>query len=302
LQYYEGPQGGTAILLSSAVDNGGMLGSVHSIDGVYYQIVLGMELVDESTPNGSAANPYRVAFSLAEDADGANVFERLVDALNATGRRGTDYSTTIAAPHPTVSAELTGFSSMEVKARVGGTASNSIPVARTTDGINPPQPEWSSATLLGGTDHLLRPSSVPDGVPISDLATLASHVVCVQARSRKFFWLRPGEVDIDPLDFSSAESEPDEIVNAIAVGDQLWLFGQSSTEAWYASGDSLQPFYRQQGRAFSQGVIPGTVARVQDAIVVVGQDRVVYRIAGTPERVSHHGIEEMLRRSQDAGL
>jgi len=150
-----------------------------------------------------------------------------------------------------------------------------------------------------GGVHALGPCSVPDDASIVDLATLASHVVAVEGNSRKFFWIKPGEVDIDPLDFSSAESEPDFIVNALAVGDQLWLFGQSSTEAWYASGDPDQPFYRTQGRAFSQGVIPGTVARVQESIVVVGQDMVAYRIAGAPERISHHGIEEMLRRWQE---
>jgi hypothetical protein len=149
--------------------------------------------------------------------------------------------------------------------------------------------------------HELGPCSVPDGAPISDLATLASYVICAEGESRKFYWIQPGEVDIDPLDFSSAESEPDQIVSILTVGDQLWIFGQSSTEAWYASGDGDQPFLRTQGRAFSQGIIPGTVARVQESIMVIGQDMVAYRIAGSPERISHHGIEEMIRFWQTGG-
>lgn len=153
-------------------------------------------------------------------------------------------------------------------------------------------------TGVGG----LNLSIVPADVVFSDLATLASYVICAQANSHKFYWIAPGETDVDALAFSSAESEPDEIVGIMAAGDQLWIFGQSSTESWYPTGDTDQPFLRSQGRAFSQGILPHTLARVQDAIVVVGQDRVAYRIAGGPERISHHGIEEMLRRWQDLGI
>lgn len=152
-------------------------------------------------------------------------------------------------------------------------------------------------TGVGG----LNPSTVPEGVVFSDLATLASYVIGSQANSHKFYWIRPGETDVDPLSFSSAEAEPDAIVGIMAVGDHLWIFGQSSTESWYATGDADQPFLRSQGRSFSQGILPHTLARVQDAIVAVGQDRVAYRIAGGPERISHHGIEEMLRRWADLG-
>jgi hypothetical protein len=147
----------------------------------------------------------------------------------------------------------------------------------------------------------LNTSTVPDGVVFSDLDTLASYVICAQENSHKFYWINPGETDVEALNFSSAESEPDEIVGIMSVGDHLWIFGQSSTESWYVTGDVDQPFLRSQGRAFSQGILPHTLARVQDAIVVVGQDRVAYHIAGGPERISHHGIEEMLRRWQDLG-
>lgn len=152
-----------------------------------------------------------------------------------------------------------------------------------------------------GGVHALVLSSVPDDVGIVDLSVLASYVICIQEASHKYFWIRPGATDIQPLDFNSAESEPDEILNITVVGDMLWLFGQSSTEAWYLTGDAEAPFMPARGRAFSQGILSGTLARVQDTIVVVGQDRVAYKIAGTPERISHHGIEEMLRQWQETG-
>lgn len=193
-----------------------------------------------------------------------------------------------------------GVTLTQIPGTVGGTAypvmtSVAVPgqqMVFITDGIT-----LQFYTGVGG----LNTSDVPDGVAFVDIVTLASYVICAQANSHRFYWINPGEHDVDPLSFSSAESEPDEIVGIMAVGDQLWTFGQSSTESWYVSGDPDQPFYRSQGRAFSQGILPHTLARVQDTIVVVGQDRVAYRIAGSPERISHHGIEEMLRRWQDLG-
>ena len=283
LQYYEGVSRATSRLTASAI----VAGNEVSIAGVVYRFTAGD--VDDGSPDGTAGDPWLVKVGGTLAMSVANLFA----AIGNTGIPGNTYSSTVEA-HPAVTVRGQQSEGFEVVAVEGGADGNLIIVQTVGAGLS-----WPSGTLTGGGGHALKQSSVPDDAAIVDLATLASHVLCAQARSRKFFWLRPGEVDIDPLDFSSAESEPDEIVNLLTVGDQLWIFGQSSSEVWYASGDSLQPFLRSQGRAFSQGVIPGTVARVQESIVVVGQDRVAYRIAGAPERVSHHGIEEHLRRWRD---
>lgn len=280
LQYYEGESPAAASFTASAI----VAGDTVTIGGVVYSFTSGS--VDAGDPEGTALAPWLVKVGGTHAVSITNLFA----AIGNTGTPGVAYSTALVE-HPDVrprSLTETGFDAL---ARAAGAAGNAIAVSEAGADI-----AWSSATLVGGGGHALKTSSVPDDAGIVDLATLASHVLCAEANSRRFFWLRPGEVDIDPLDFSAAESEPDEIVNLLVVGDQLWIFGQSSTEAWYASGNADQPFLPAQGRAFSQGVIPGTVARVQDAIVVVGQDRVAYRIAGGPERISHHGIEEMLRK------
>ena len=285
LQYYEGEGHSSGTLsLSGAIADG----DVVEIDSTYYQWTSGD--VNAGSPDGTVGDPWLVALG----DDDAESLLNLFDAINLTGLAGTGYS---AATNAHFSVRAFGLTDTEfqVRALAAGVGGDAITTTETSGGL-----AWSGATLANGGGHALKPSSVPDDAPIVDLGTLASHVICVQGASHKFFWIRPGEVDIDPLDFSSAESEPDHIVNIVVVGDQFWLFGQSSTEVWYASGDADQPFLRTQGRAFSQGVIPGTVARVQDTIIVVAQDRVAYRIAGSPERISHHGIEEKIRLWQES--
>lgn len=282
LQYYEGESLAAATFTASAL----AANDVVSIGDVAYRFTSGS--VDDGTPDGTLALPWLVKLGGTLALSLSNLFA----AIGNTGTPGVTYTTALVE-HPSARPRGLLGTGFDVVALAGGTAGNDISLGETGAGT-----AWSSPTLEGGGGHVLKTSSVPDDAGIVDLVTLASYVLCAEANSRRFFWIKPGEVNIDPLDFSSAESEPDEIVNLLVVGDQLWIFGQSSTEAWYASGNADQPFLPAQGRAFSQGVIPGTVARVQDAILVVGQDRVAYRIAGGPERISHHGIEELLRRWQ----
>ena len=285
LQYYEGegharsmPTGGGAIANGETV----------VIDTENYQFTNGD--VNAGTPLGTGGNPWLVALG---DTDEESL-ENLFNAINTSGVAGTDYSLGITI-HPSVRAYQFRSTSFKIRANTGGAAGNAIVTTETGANL-----AWTGATMAGGGGHTLQTVVSPDAISFVDLATLASHIICVEANSRRFFWLRPGEVEIDALDFSSAEAEPDHIVNVAAVGDQLWFFGQSSTEAWYASGDADQPFLRSQGRAFSQGIIPGTFAQVNETIIVIGQDRVAYRIAGVPERVSNHGIEEKIRLWQES--
>jgi hypothetical protein len=284
LQYYEGESRSSgALTLTGAI----VADDVVRIGDTYYAFTAGD--VDDGDPDGSAGDPWLVRVGASDAASLAN----LHDAINLGAVPGVNYSTDTDA-HPDVRAFGLSDDSFQVRALEGGDAADTIVTTTTSSGLS-----WGAGTLEGGGGHELRPCSVPDGAAIIDLATLASFVIAVEGESRRFFWIHPGEVDIDPLDFSSMESEPDYIVNVAAVGDQFWLFGQSSTEAWYASGDGVQPFLRTQGRAFSQGILPASIAKVGEAIVVIGQDMVAYRIAGAPERISHHGIEEKIRHWQE---
>jgi hypothetical protein len=290
LQYYEGEGHSTGTLNTGLVN--ASADDVAEIDSVYYKFIAVDGDVNAGNPQGTVGDPWLVVLG----SDKAESIRNLSDAINLTGVAGTTYSSAVE-PHPTVRAFGLTDIIFKVRAITPGVVGNAITTTTATG--SPFVLFWGAGTLGGGGGHDLKPSSVPDGVPIVDLGTLASFIICVQGESRVFFWIRPGEVDIDALDFSSAEAEPDYIVNVVVVGDQFWLLGQSSSETWYASGDGDQPFLRTQGRAFSQGVIPGTVARVQETIIVTGQDRVVYRLAGNPERISHHGIEEKIRLWQE---
>lgn len=285
-QYYEGAGYGVSSLslTGTPITNG----DVVRVGDTYYQFVAAD--VDDGPPDGSSGTPWRVLVGGDDEESLSNLF----NAINATGIPGAVYSTAIV-PNPDVRARALTDTGFEVIALLEGDDGNGI-VTTTTSAVL----AWSSAETAGGGVHELKPIVVPDDQAIVDLATLASYVICAIGDSQKFYWLRPGEVVFDALDFSSAESEPDHIVNLAVVGDQLWIFGESTMEPWYLTGIADQPFQRAQGRVFSQGIISATYAQFQDNVLVVGQDRVAYLISSGPERISHHGIEEIFRRWQDA--
>lgn len=172
----------------------------------------------------------------------------------------------------------------------------------------------SSATLInGGVDALLG-CEIPGGLAPCSLSQVSSYVVVAINDSQQFYWINPGDVTIDALNFASKESSPDNITHVRAVGDQLLVIGEKSTENWYATGNLAAPFAPVEGRVYARGAITGTPVVVDDGIFMVGDDGRVYSIgfqsgdatdAGWGvTRVSNNGIEERIRYQirREAGL
>lgn len=110
---------------------------------------------------------------------------------------------------------------------------------------------------------------------------------------------------LDALDFSSADSSPDNILTHRVSHRQLFLFGQSnSTEIWINSGGLDFPFTRYQSYTIDVGIV-GKLAAVNaaDTLFFIGKtDRgtgIVYRIEGNqPQRVSTLAVEQALLSSE----
>lgn len=100
------------------------------------------------------------------------------------------------------------------------------------------------------------------------------------------------------LDFATAESSPDSLLCVAAIFGQLWLFGDTSIEAWNNTGSATFPFQRINSSArFSVGVLaPATVLELDNTAFWVGKDifgfGIVYKADGfSPQRLSTEAIE-----------
>lgn len=252
---------------------------------------------------GSSAHPFVVK---PTDTDGnLDPLNQLVLAIMNSGVAGSDYSATISGPNTQVMATSPGAYPPEapttlITALVAGTGGNSI-TSTVTGGA---ALSFSSATLINGGIDALEGVTMPGGVAASSLTQVSSYVLVGIANSQMFYWVNPGEVVIDPLDFAEKESSPDNIVDMKTIGDQALIMGEGSTENWYATGDLDAPFAPIEGRVYQRGCIAGTACIVNDAVLLVGNDMVVYEVGyaygSTSDwgvhRISNHGIEERIRR------
>lgn len=142
--------------------------------------------------------------------------------------------------------------------------------------------------------------ATPDDIPMVSLDVFNSYVMCVRNNSDRFYWINPGELTIDPLNFATAERLPDAVLQVRAVGDEFWLLGEKSIEPWRATGDSDAPFQRIEGRRFDFGIFDGTAVRLSDSsIICVADQGTVNNIAGQPTQISDPSVAE---RTRDAIL
>jgi hypothetical protein len=156
----------------------------------------------------------------------------------------------------------------------------------------------ADGTLLQYTNGTaaLATVSLGGGEVAKALTALAGFVLVSVAGTDKVYFIRPGEVTIDSIDFLSAESNPDTVLDMLTVGDRALVMGDGATENWYATGDDDAPFAPTAGLAYQRGVVEGTPVVAKENVILVGNDGIVYRIGSGVERISDHGIEERILR------
>lgn len=144
-----------------------------------------------------------------------------------------------------------------------------------------------------------------DGVPspISSVAYINGYFILTVAGSQHFFWLAPGDVDPDPLNFAAAENTPDNIVAGRRLFDELWFLGEASVEVWQTTGNLDAPFQRINGRLYEKGCANrDSIASTDNTLFWVGNDFLGYRAEQQPVRISDHSVEEVLRLNGASNL
>lgn len=271
------------------------------INGAYYGWSAS---VNNGSPAGTVANPYWALLASGGISTAANNEQSLANmvlALNYSGVLGGDYSSTIPGANASVTA-TSNETTLTVTAIDNTSAGNSI----TTTVASGAGIAWTGGNLSGGGGTLLRAVT---GMGVNEvpkaLATVSSFVLVSVGDSEKFYWIEPGQTVIDPLNFASKESNPDNILDMLTVGDQVLISGDGSAENWYATGNADAPFAPTEGRVYRRGVIEGTPVIVGDSVILVGEDGKVYSIGYTSgadtqwgvHPISNNGIEERIRKA-----
>jgi len=105
----------------------------------------------------------------------------------------------------------------------------------------------------------------------------------------------------DALDYGTAESAPDDVVRVFSAFQELWVFGVSSTEVWYNSGNADYPFERMAGGVLEEGLIAvHSPATVDNGIAwLTDKKQVVHARGMNPVKISTPQIEYQIAQYTD---
>jgi hypothetical protein len=145
--------------------------------------------------------------------------------------------------------------------------------------------------------------NMPNAVPVSSVLFIDNYFLLTQQDSHRVYWLAPGDVDPDPLNFFSVENSQGNIVRAARLLDEVWFFSQQTTAVFVLTSDPNAPFQPMPGRLYEKGCASrASITALDNTLFWVGNDRVAYRADTTPVRISDHSIEERLRDVADSDI
>lgn len=110
------------------------------------------------------------------------------------------------------------------------------------------------ASLWGYDGTTLAAVSFPDSANVTKVIVGASRAICLRADTETYYWSDPLTDDIGGLNFSSAESQPDRLRDALFIDDTIILFGAETVEYHPNTNDNDLPFQPLEGRVMEVGI------------------------------------------------
>lgn len=146
---------------------------------------------------------------------------------------------------------------------------------------------WNGSTLAQITD--------PDFPGADWVEYCDGYVIVGEPNSGRFSIAGPlTPMNWNALDFATAEGAPDDLLWGVVEKRELILLGRKSIEVWANTGNADFPFERVS--FIERGIrCAKAAAKANNTVCLVGDDSIVYRLNGyTPERISHHPLEQAL--------
>jgi hypothetical protein len=148
------------------------------------------------------------------------------------------------------------------------------------------------------------PVTFPDGARVADIAFVGGFFVALREGTDTIYWSDALTPTVwNPLSFVSAEAADDTGVAIAALSGGLWVFGTTTTQQFYQSGDADAVFRPYEGAVYQRGCIArDTVTVLDNTLFWVGDDLNVYRAADVPEVVSQAWVSERIGQADVGDL
>ena len=142
----------------------------------------------------------------------------------------------------------------------------------------------------------------PDSAPVIKVIEGASRFVAIRGGSGRAYFTPPLQYTFAELDFFTAESAADQLLDALFIDDILILFGRETVEFWPNTNDNNLPFQPLEGRVLERGIrATGCATTFGPAFAwVTDQNTVCLQDENTV--ISNPGLQERLAASTTASL
>jgi hypothetical protein len=121
----------------------------------------------------------------------------------------------------------------------------------------------------------------------------------------KFSWTAINDVtNVNSLDFAEAEGRPDGLVRGFVWNNEIWLFGETTTEVWQLTADADAPFQRAPGAFVELGCsAANSVCAVGQRLAWVASDKTVRLSVGYQgQKISHEAVDRAIQDCADVTL
>jgi len=142
----------------------------------------------------------------------------------------------------------------------------------------------------------------PDGAPVIKVIAGAGRFIALRADTGKFYWTPVLASTVDPLDFATAENQPDRVFDALFINDILYLFGAETVEVWPNTNDGVLPFQPLESSVIEKGIrATGCAAAIGSTFAWVTHEN---QVCLTDENnvISNNGLQERIEASATVSL
>lgn len=142
----------------------------------------------------------------------------------------------------------------------------------------------------------------PDSASVADVFVGGARFWTVRADTGKLYWTDALEADVEALDFATAESFPDKLLQGLWIDGMAILFGAESIEFWQQTGNSDLPITPLQNMVVERGIkATGCACRIGETFAAVSNhNEVIY--GSQAQVISNVGLQERIAASSAVSL
>lgn len=143
--------------------------------------------------------------------------------------------------------------------------------------------------------------SLPDGTAFDAIKVIEgkSRFIVIRKGTGRFYFTPPLATTVDALDFATAESQSDQLLDGLFIDDAHVLFGRETVEFWPSTTDNNAPFAPLQSRVYERGIKATGCATALGSSFAWVTDQNTVCISDENNIVSHPGIEEDIAASTE---